>query len=684
MKSHSSASQPLPRSHLQLWILRFLVAFAGLLIIGSGGLWAASLLSFAHVKPWIDGLAADGGVAFFTPDYFTSLVLRLRVVGSALLLLAVTLFVARARVVRWLTDLLQRTANSFTHLWQDLKSHMRQVLRYDDRIHWIALVGVLLLAVGLRLFFLTQPMRGDEATTYVDYIAQPFFVAISSYNRPNNHLFHTVLVYVSCALFGSSPWIVRLPAFFAGLLMVPATYQAIRMLTNKHAALLATGLVATSPTCIMFSTNARGYTLVSFFFLLLLILAIYLKQKRNLAAWVLFVLGATLGFYTIPIMLYPFGIVLLWLLLSLLTNDIAVDGWRMFKDLLLAGVAVVVLTTLLYAPALAVTGIGSLVKNEYVTAQPWGEFLGGILPRMKQTWRIWNENIPAGIAWVLGFGVLISLLTHLHPLRKTILPTDRPQTITHAPHRVHLLLPVVLWIVPLVLMQRVVPYTRVWLFLLPLYAGMAATGCVFLLQFLVKQTRISLSVISSVLTIILAVTISSNVIKTRSVFSMPPQTSDHSFAEATHLLKEQLAPDDRVYPVGKILPYYFLHEDMPLSHFQQELTTTNRLFLIVDQEYSFQEVLQEFLDSEGMETASPAITQPLNTLLEQTNPLAGSDQVEVQYIERFHRATLYKITVNNQHPSSYVREHTFPVGKSETPPIPYRSLLFTGRIFYVP
>jgi len=145
---------------------------------------------------------------------------------------------------------------------------------------------------------------------------------------------------------------------------------------------------------------------------------------------------------------------------------------------------------------------------------------------------------------------------------------------------------------------------------------------------------------------------------------MPPQTSDHSFAEATHLLKEQLAPDDRVYPVGKILPYYFLHEGMPLSHFQQELTTTNHLFLVVEQQYSFQEVLREFLDSEGMETASPAITRPLNALLEQTNPLAGSDQVAVQYIERFPRATLYKITVNNQRPSFYVRKHTFPTGVS--------------------
>ncbi len=627
-------------------------------------MWAASLFSFASVKPWIDGLAADGGVAFFTPDYFTSLVMRLRVVGSVLLLLAIALFIARAPLARWLADVLQCTADSFTHLWQDLQSYMRQVLRHDNRIHWIALIGVLLLAVGLRLFFLTQPMRGDEATTYVDYIAQPFFVAISSYNRPNNHLFHTVLVYLSCSLFGSSPWIVRLPAFFAGVFMVPATYQAIRMLTNKHAALLATALVATSPTCIMFSTNARGYTLVGFFFLLLLILAIFLKQQRNLAAWALFVLCATLGFYTIPIMLYPFGIVLLWLLLSLLTNDIAVDGWRMFKDLLLAGVAVVVLTTMLYAPALAVTGIGSLVKNEYVTAQPWGEFLDGILPRIAQTWRIWHKNIPAVIAWILGLGVLVSVLTHLPPLRKTTLPTDRPQTITHAPHRVHLLLPIVLWIVPLVLIQRVVPYTRVWLFLLPLYAGLAATGCVFLLQFLVKQARIPLSVVSSVLTIIFAIAISSNVIKTRSVFFMPPQTSDHSFAEATHFLKEQLAPDDRVYPVGKILPYYFLQEDMPLSHFQQELTTTNRLFLIVDQKYSFQAALQEFLDSEGMETASPAIMQPLNELLKQTNPLAGSAQVEVQYIERFHRATLYKIMINKPHALPYFREHTFPARTS--------------------
>src|SRR5450631_3222237 len=49
-------------------------------------------------------------------------------------------------------------------------------------------------AVVLRIAHLRQPMRYDEAWTFVHYASQPLSVALSDYSFPNNHVFHSLLV----------------------------------------------------------------------------------------------------------------------------------------------------------------------------------------------------------------------------------------------------------------------------------------------------------------------------------------------------------------------------------------------------------------------------------------------------------------------------------------------------------
>ena len=64
----------------------------------------------------------------------------------------------------------------------------------------------------------------------------------------------------------------RLPAFTAGVLLVPAVYWLAKRLYDRWTALGAALLVAWWPTLINYSTNARGYTLVALFTLLTLTL----------------------------------------------------------------------------------------------------------------------------------------------------------------------------------------------------------------------------------------------------------------------------------------------------------------------------------------------------------------------------------------------------------------------------
>ena len=61
-------------------------------------------------------------------------------------------------------------------------------------IDMVGLACLTLFATILRLRFLLQPMRDDQAYRFLAYSSHPFYVALSFYNAPNNHLFHTLLV----------------------------------------------------------------------------------------------------------------------------------------------------------------------------------------------------------------------------------------------------------------------------------------------------------------------------------------------------------------------------------------------------------------------------------------------------------------------------------------------------------
>src|SRR5687767_791507 len=130
----------------------------------------------------------------------------------------------------------------------------------------------------MRALYLGQPMRYDEAVTYMYFVRLDWADALSTYTYPNNHLFHTALAKAAASVFGPSPAVLRLPAFLAGVVLPLTTYVMVRLLYEGRAALIASALIATSGTLVMYSANARGYTIVALAFTLLVIQAIRLMR----------------------------------------------------------------------------------------------------------------------------------------------------------------------------------------------------------------------------------------------------------------------------------------------------------------------------------------------------------------------------------------------------------------------
>ncbi|MDP2497458.1 MAG: glycosyltransferase family 39 protein, partial [Candidatus Palauibacterales bacterium] len=276
--------------------------------------------------------------------------------------------------------------------WRDLTRMARDAARWMAGLpgrrggwHAAALAAVVAGAVALRLLYLSGPVRYDEAFTFTHFAAQPAELGLARYTFPNNHLLHTLLVHLVTSALGSAPAVMRLPAFAAGVAVVPAAYAAWDALGDADEALVASAVAAVTTPLVLYSANARGYAIVALCSLLLVPLAARLLRRRDLAAWGGFCVVAAAAFHAIPIALYPVGAVLVWLVLSGRSGagEAAGSEARRPRSELLreAGVAAAVIGVAvgwLYLPAVQLSGLPSIVSNRFVQPSPVGEFAAGL------------------------------------------------------------------------------------------------------------------------------------------------------------------------------------------------------------------------------------------------------------------------------------------------------------------
>jgi hypothetical protein len=324
----------------------------------------------------------------------------------------------------------------------------------------VAIAGGIL----LRCHYLNQPIKYDEALGFVTASA-PLTQSLSRGYFPNNHLLYTILAHGCLGVLGRSEWAMRLPAMLAGVLMIPATWLRARRLYEPAAAVAAGVLVAVSSALVDHSTNGRGYTILGLVFILLVILGDVLRRgqpsaRRRWLGWSAFAILGALGFYTIPVMLYPFGAVVAWL---------TIDGIRRDRSLLvplaLATLAAGLLTLLLYLPVIIGSGAEALFANKFVRPLTSHDMIGRLPGMLRDTWALWTRDVPRAIVAAGVVGVIASL----------VVPSVKKA-------RPDLLLISIGWCAAAVLVQRVVPYPRVWLFLPPLIFAVAAADWCALLQ----------------------------------------------------------------------------------------------------------------------------------------------------------------------------------------------------------
>ena len=362
-----------------------------------------------------------------------------------------------------------------SHFLRRIFEHL--FLPEKDHLHiFLLLGGITLIGFTLRLLDINKSIAYDEAYTFIHFASRPFKHILADYSAPNNHIFHTILVGISYRFFGGQAWALRLPAFMAGVLLIPAMYIAARRFFSEHQALAAAGLVAVIPLFINYSVNGRGYTMLVLFALLLTNFAGILVARKSNAALIAFILTAALGFYTIPIFLYPMAGISLWVVVTYLFSP-APWSERLRKLGVFLGACLMagLLTVILYSPVILFgSGLSSIISNEIVKSLSWSTFLENLDPRLLKAWNKWMIGIGPTFEVVFLGGFLVSALFYRKVSSQKLL----------LPLQVFLVLAVAI----LLVMQRVSPLPRIWIFLEAFYLMFAAAGLIWLISVTLRAT----------------------------------------------------------------------------------------------------------------------------------------------------------------------------------------------------
>ncbi len=327
------------------------------------------------------------------------------------------------------------------------------------RLHAIAVAAVVVAAAVVRLAHLDQPIRYDEAVTRLRYVSLPLAEAVAAYGLPNNHVLHTLLARLSVGALGDSLPALRLPAWTAGTLVVPATYLTGRALRGPGVGLLAAALAAGSPVLVLFSANARGYSLVVLASLALAVCARVLSRRWSPAAWGGFVVAAALGAWTIPVMAYPAAAAAAWWAVAARREGRPAGSTAV--EIAGAAATAAGLTALLYLPVVREYGLDALVGNRFVAPRPPGEFVPAVPGFLAGVAREWWHGVPGWAAALAAAGVGVEGAAWLSGRRSGPPP----------------LFPV--WAgasLAVLAASRRTPFARVWLFLLPPLLIFAASG----------------------------------------------------------------------------------------------------------------------------------------------------------------------------------------------------------------
>lgn len=338
-------------------------------------------------------------------------------------------------------------------LWRQFKSL--------NRIEKILLPIFLAVIITQRLVLSSQTdVVYDEAWTCLAFTSKNPLIAFVFYPTSNNHILFSHITQAFKLLPFNILTNLRLAAMLPNLLAVVTFFFCLRRYFKPFASWLGVILLAISFPMVYYGFVARGYSLIVLFFVIgfFSVLKI-LKDNRNERAWNFLVISSVLGFYTIPVYLYPFvslfGFVFIYF--------ISTKNIKSIQKTIKYGLLTVCLVLLLYSPIFVVSGFQSVFGNKYIQPISFPDVFDGLIPHAYASLRFFiGSSFGALRDLIRSTGLLITfgicVLLYLCGIVGVAKFRNNPGVVLSL---------VCLLVAPIfVLLHRIIPVERTWIYLL--------------------------------------------------------------------------------------------------------------------------------------------------------------------------------------------------------------------------
>ena len=302
--------------------------------------------------------------AAFKAAYFT------RAIYTALIAALVAAAIAAGWSAYWIGSRFDRIAAAVRAQRPAASAALAAVLgrfRALDPVTKASLALVVVLQIGWCVRrAATLPVTYDEAWTFMNFTMRPVFASVTYYPAPNNHVLFSVLSNAAPLLPLDPMFGMRLISVgFAVLTTIVLCAIALRY-WDETAVVVALALFVCAYPIAVYAVLARGYMMIVFFTAVCCgaVAAGVSEPRPSVPVLIAYVASAVLGFYTIPLFLYPFASV------NAAKYVYAAATRRPLRAWLIADVTVTIATVVLYTPIVLVNGVGALTANVYVARSP--------------------------------------------------------------------------------------------------------------------------------------------------------------------------------------------------------------------------------------------------------------------------------------------------------------------------
>ncbi|MBL7938773.1 MAG: glycosyltransferase family 39 protein [Flavobacteriales bacterium] len=535
-----------------------LVLLLALALLG----WWGSGLSYATVSAHLNHLAQDGLVETYDGPFHARIQGNLRALAGIAIVGLLVLLVFRKRIKASKVAVESVPASGVR---AGIRGAWREYTKRTSSAHKRFVLVLILGGAALRAMLMLQPITYDEAFTFTYYATRPIHVIVSDYSYPNNHIFHTLLVKLSTLVFGVGKVSLRLPAFMAGVVVLPLFYFFVRAMFNRYIALMALAMLAASGPLLEYGACARGYSLTWLFMVMALLLGRHFIKTNSTASAAFIGAACALGMWTVPTMIYAALTIHIWLLISL-TAKYENSLRERILNLLLSLSVFVVFTVLLYLPVILVHGFDQLLHHSTLPERDWQDFT---LTHQDHALLLWAHIVDSSAAWVgiLGFIGMVHATFISSKFRFLVMAT-------------------LLGAVPLVVAQAAVVPPRAWLYLLFIFHLSSAIALFYLLKFIQEKLwsgfgKRERTVVASILLFIGFAIPGYHISKIR-LAGMPEAGTAAAF------IQRNLVSDEKVYidyPWDSPIEFHLMALGVDRSVMYGPASPTGRTFVAVGPDY---------------------------------------------------------------------------------------------------